>query len=140
MPRRRCPLASRAMETVRIDKWLWAVRLFKTRGIAAHACESGGVKHEGRVMKASSMLRGGERLELPFAEGPGTRVVRVVELIDRRVAAPQARAACEDLTPPDVAELRRQWQAARSHRMEGEQGRPTKRKRREIEKGRGFFE
>lgn len=128
------------METVRVDKWLWAVRLFKTRGVAARACESGRVKCEGRILKASSTLRGGERIELPFPEGPGTRMVRVAGLIEKRVGAPQARLACEDLTPPDVVEARRQWQQNRSHRKEGEQGRPTKRKRREMEDKRGFFE
>ncbi|BCX48770.1 ribosomal 50S subunit-recycling heat shock protein [Haloferula helveola] len=128
------------MEGVRLDKWLWAVRLFKTRGLAAKACESGRVKGDGRVLKASTTLRGGELLELPYSDGPGTRVVRVLGLIERRVGAPLAREACEDITPEDVIELRRLWQADRSHRKEGEQGRPTKRKRREIEKRRGFFD
>lgn len=128
------------METVRLDKWMWAVRLFKTRGVAARACESGRVKCEGRVLKASSTLRGGEIIELPFPDGPGTRTVRVVELIEKRVGAPQARLACEDLTTPEVIEIRRNWQDSRSQRKEGEQGRPTKRKRREIEKRRGFFD
>jgi len=73
------------METVRLDKWMWAVRLFKTRGVAARACESGRVKSEGRVLKASSTLRGGEVIELPFPEGPGTLVVQVAELIERRL-------------------------------------------------------
>jgi len=128
------------MDSVRCDKWLWAVRLFKTRGLAGRACESGRVKCGGRILKAASVLRGGELLELPFPDGPGTRVVRVLGLIDRRVGAPQARECCEDLTPADVIEARRQWSAARSQRKEGDQGRPTKRKRREIEKRRGFFE
>lgn len=126
------------MESVRLDKWMWAVRLFKTRGLAARACESGRVKEGGRILKASSTLRGGELIELPFQEGPGTRVVRVTGLIDRRVGAPQAREACDDITPEDVIEARRLWSANRSHRKEGEQGRPTKKKRRDID--RGFFE
>lgn len=126
------------MDKVRLDKWMWAVRLFKTRGLAAKACESGRVKEGGRVMKASSILRGGEVLALPFQEGPGTRVVRVLALIERRVGAPQARAACEDITPEDVIEDRRLWNSDRTHRKEGDQGRPTKKKRRKID--RGFFE
>ena len=128
------------MDGVRVDKWLWAVRLFKTRGVAAKACESGRVKSDGRVLKAASLLRGGEVVELPFPEGPGTRVVRVTGLIGRRVGAREAAEACEDLTPADVLELRRGWGADRAGRQEGEQGRPTKRKRRELEKRRGFFE
>lgn len=128
------------MESVRIDKWMWAVRLFKTRSLAAKACERGRVKESGRVLKASSVLRGGELLELPFHEGPGTRVVRVLGLIERRVAAPEARQNCEDITPEDVIETRRLWSVDRKRRMEGEQGRPTKRRRREMEGGGGFFE
>ena len=96
------------------------------------------MKCEERSLKASSTLRGGELLELPFAEGPGTRVVRVLGLIEKRVSPPLAREACEDITPEDVLETRRQWSANRSHRMDGEQGRPTKKKRREMD--RGFFE
>ena len=126
------------MDKVRLDKWMWAVRLFKTRGLAAKACESGRVKEGGRVLKASSTLKGGELLELPFPEGPGTRVVCVMGLIERRVGAPQAREACEDITPEGVIEDRRLWSANRSHRKEGEQGRPTKKKRRNM--NRGFFE
>lgn len=127
-------------EPVRVDKWMWAVRLFKTRGLAAKACETGRVKAGERILKSSSELRGGELLELPFPEGPGTRTVRVLGLIEKRVGAPEARAACEEITPPDVVELRKRWQEDRTHRLVGEQGRPTKKNRREIDQHRGFFE
>ena len=127
------------MDSVRLDKWLWAVRLFKTRSLAAKACESGRVKHDGRPLKASNVLRGGELLEVPFPEGPGTRTVRVLGLIDRRVSAPLARQACEDVTPEAVLEARRLWSDARTHRKDGDQGRPTKKNRRDLERG-GFFE
>ena len=127
------------METVRLDKWLWAVRLFKTRSLAGKACESGRVKSDGRILKAASTLRGGEVIEMPFQEGPGTRVVRVLSLIDRRVSAQLAKESCEDVTPPDVIEVRRLWAEDRSTRKEGSQGRPTKKDRRDIERHR-FFE
>ncbi len=127
-------------EPVRVDKWMWAVRLFKTRGLAAKACETGRVKAGERILKSSSELRGGELLELPFPEGPGTRTVRVLGLIGKRVGAPEARAACEEITPQDVVELRKRWQEDRTHRLVGEQGRPTKKNRREIDRHRGFFE
>lgn len=128
------------MDSVRVDKWMWAVRLFKTRGLAAKACESGRVRTGERVFKASSELKGGELLELPFPEGPGTRVVRVLGLIDKRVGAPEARAACEEITPPEVIEARKIWSEGRAHRLIGEQGRPTKKNRRAMEEKRGFFE
>lgn len=127
------------MESVRLDKWMWSVRLFKTRGLAARACESGRVKSAGRVLKASSTLRGGEVLELPFPEGPGTRRVRVEELIDKRVGAAEAARCCSELTAADVVEARRLWRLDRRVRQEGDQGRPTKKRRREINRG-GFFE
>ncbi len=128
------------MDSVRVDKWMWAVRLFKTRGLAAKACESGRVRAGERVFKASTELRGGELLELPFPDGPGTRIVRVLGLIDKRVGAPEARAACEEVTPEEVVEQRKLWSEARSQRLVGDQGRPTKKNRRALEERRGFFE
>lgn len=128
------------MDSVRVDKWMWAVRLFKTRGLAAKACESGRVRCGERVFKASTELRGGELLELPFPDGPGTRLVQVLGLIDKRVGAPEARAACGEITPPEVIEQRRIWSEARSQRLAGDQGRPTKKNRRALEQKRGFFE
>lgn len=128
------------MDSVRVDKWLWAVRLFKTRGLAAKACESGRVRSGERILKAASELRGGELLELPFPEGPGTRVVRVLGLIDKRVGAPEARAACEEITAPEVIEQRKIWLEGRALRQVGDQGRPTKKNRRALEERRGFFE
>lgn len=128
------------MESVRVDKWMWAVRLFKTRGLAAKACETGRVKAGERVFKPASELRGGELLELPFPEGPGTRTVRVLGLIEKRVGPPEARAACEEITPPEVLEQRKIWNESRAHRLVGDQGRPTKKNRREIDQRRGFFE
>lgn len=126
------------MEEVRLDKWLWAVRLFKTRGLAAKACEGGKVKVGERVLKASSDLRGGELIELPFAEGPGTRLVRVLALIEKRVSAPEARQACEDLTPSETLDLRKTWTEARALRQDGEQGRPTKKNRRDRDLYHGY--
>jgi ribosome-associated heat shock protein Hsp15 len=127
-------------EAVRVDKWLWAVRLFKTRSQAAKACEASRVKSGEKILKPASELKGGELLELPYPEGPGTRTVRVLGLIEKRVGAPEARLACEEITPPEVIEQRKIWTESRMHRLEGDQGRPTKRNRREIEKNRGFFE
>ncbi|MEM1082834.1 MAG: S4 domain-containing protein [Verrucomicrobiota bacterium] len=126
------------METVRLDKWMWAVRLFKTRSLAARACESGRVKSAGRVLKASTALLGDEVIELPFSDGPGTRVVKVLELIEKRVGAQQARECCEDRTPEDFIEARRVWALDRSARKEGSQGRPTKKNRRQIDRHRFF--
>ena len=128
------------METVRADKWLWSVRLFKTRGIAAKACDSGRVKRNGTTLKPASALRAGDLLEVPFPTGPGTRRVRVVEVIDKRVSAPRAAECCDDVTPQGEIDQRVQELRERRHRREGEQGRPTKRKRRQLGEPGGFFE
>jgi ribosome-associated heat shock protein Hsp15 len=132
--------ASSPMDTVRTDKWLWAVRLFKTRGLAAKACESGRVKRAGHALKPASPLRAGDLLEVPFPDGPGTRVVRVVEPITQRVGAPRAHECCEDLTPPAVLEARIAARKERGERLEGQQGRPTKQQRRERDQHHRFFE
>ena len=129
-----------AMDSVRADKWLWAVRLFKTRGLAAKACDGGRVKRDGRSLKPGARLHRGDILAVPFPSGPGTRTVRVVELIDRRVGAPRAAECCEDLTPPEEIDARVAALGARRRRREGEQGRPTKRDRRRFGKPGGFFQ
>jgi len=129
-----------AMDAVRVDKWLWAVRMFKTRGLAAKACDGGRVKREGRSLKPASQLRAGDILTAPFPSGPGVRTLRVVELIDKRVGAPRAAECCEDLTPAAMLDERVAALKERGRRREGEQGRPTKRDRRRSGKGGGFFQ
>ena len=122
---------------VRTDKWLWAVRFFKTRGIAAEMCEAGKVRRGEHLLKAASTLRVGDVVELPFPEGPGTRVVRVSGLIERRVAATEARQCYEETTDPSVFEQQRLWHEAR---RDAPKGRPTKKDRRDMGRIRGFWD
>jgi ribosome-associated heat shock protein Hsp15 len=124
-------------DTARTDKWLWATRFFKTRGLAAEMCAAGKVKRLGHVIKASTSLRPGDVLEIPFPEGPGKRTVRVVILSDKRLGASQARVCYEESTAPEIFEAQRNWHVARS---DGMRGRPTKKDRREMNRIRGFFE
>ena len=82
-------------------------------------------------------------IETPFHDRMSTpellqQFVATIPL--KRVGAPEARLACEEITPAEVIEQRKLWSESRMHRQEGEQGRPTKKNRREIEKRRGFFE
>lgn len=121
----------------RIDKWLWAVRLFKTRAIAAEMCAAGKVKRAGHALKAASTPHPGDVLEIPFPEGPGLRHIVVIAVIQKRVGGPEARACFEELTSEEVFEGQRQWHLARA---EGMRGRPTKKDRREMNRIRGFFE
>jgi ribosome-associated heat shock protein Hsp15 len=124
-------------DAARCDKWLWAARLFKTRGLAAEMCAAGKVKRRGRALKASSALHPGDVLEVPFPEGPGTRSITVLALVEQRLGAPEARACYEESTAPEGLSARVEWQQAR---RDGLRGRPTKKNRRLIERHRGFFE
>jgi len=124
-------------ESVRIDKWLWATRFFKTRSLAAKSCTAGKVKRSAQALKPAATVQTGEILEIPFPEGPGHRTVRVLGLIEQRVSAPLAQACYEDQTPPEVYEALKAWSLAR---QEAGKGRPTKKDRRTMGRIRGFFE
>ena len=128
------------MESVRVDKWLWAVRMFKTRGLAAKACEGGKVKRSGRSLKPAGQLRVDDVIKVPFPTGPGVRTLRVVELIEKRVGAPRAAGCFEELTPQQTIDERIEFLRDRKNRREGEQGRPNKRDRRNMRKPGGFFQ
>ena len=124
-------------DSARADKWLWAARFFKTRGLAAEMCAAGKVKRAGNLLKAASTLHPGDVLEIPFPEGPGTRTVAVLAVIEKRVGAPEARACYEERTAPEIFEAQRAWHLARN---EGLRGRPTKKDRRQMNRIRGFFD
>ena len=124
-------------DSIRADKWLWATRFCKTRGLAADACMTGKVKRNGHPLKPASPVQPGDLLEIPFNEGPGVRRISVKAVIEKRVGAPEAQACYEDLTPPEVYEALKLWLAAK---REAAKGRPTKRDRREIDKIHGFWD
>ncbi len=110
------------MESVRVDKWLWAARMFKHRGTASTACVAGHVKINGNTAKASKLLRIGDRVEV-LTPG-GRRVLEVVALGDRRGPASEAQKLFHDHTPPEVPEP--------GPRRERGAGRPSKRDRRQL--------
>jgi ribosome-associated heat shock protein Hsp15 len=123
------------METLlsmRIDKWLWAARAFKTRSLAADACDGGKVDINGEAAKPAKQVRGSDRVEITV--GDGRRILKVVGLSERRGPAPEARLLYEDLTPPAPPRIR---QARPPYREPGA-GRPTKRERREIDRLRDY--
>ncbi len=128
-------------ESTRVDKWLWAARLYKTRSLAAKACTAGHVKRGGTSMKAASAIRVGDQIEIPFPDGPGTRTISVAAILSRRVSAAEAALAYNDLTSPAVLEARRLHALDRRERHPEAPGRPTKRQRRSIERlHRGYFD
>lgn len=121
------------MDKVRIDKWLWSVRIFKSRTIAADACKEGKVKLNGAVAKSSQLIQVGDCLEVK-KEGFNMQY-KVLNLIEKRVGAPIAQACYEDLTPAEEMNKYKDWfvgKAGAEYREKGA-GRPTKKERREID-------
>jgi ribosome-associated heat shock protein Hsp15 len=114
---------------LRIDKWLWAARVFKTRSLAAAACAGGKVDVNDEAAKPARLVRAGDVVKVTLPQGR-RRVVKVASLDDRRGAATAARALYEDLTPPEPARPRL---APPPYRPPGA-GRPTKRERREVDR------
>ena len=114
---------------MRLDKWLWAARVFKTRSIAATACDGGKVDVNDQSAKPAKALRPGDviRVTLPLGR---RRILKVATLGDRRGSATLARTLYEDLTPPEPPRPR--W-ARPPARLQGA-GRPTKRERRAIDR------
>ena len=118
---------------VRLDKWLWAARFFKTRAVAVDAIAKNRVEVNGKPAKPSKDLRVGDTLTLREPGMPG-REVRVLGLSEIRGPAPVAQQLYEDTAASLAAR-----EAAREHRRQGvepaqaiEHGRPTKRDRRQL--------
>jgi ribosome-associated heat shock protein Hsp15 len=118
-------------EGIRIDKWLWSVRLFKTRSQATEACRSGKARMEGIIVKPSREVRPGDVISLSFP--PMIRTVRVTAIPANRVSAKLVPGLMEDLTPPEEFEKLKLAHAPGFEYRERGIGRPTKRHRREIE-------
>ncbi len=113
------------MESTRVDRWLWAVRLTKTRPDAAAACRGGHVRVNDRPAKAATTVSPGD--EVRVRAGGLTRIVEVVRVIQKRVGATDAATCFIDRTPPPPVE-------APVARRERGAGRPTKRDRRILDR------
>ncbi|BCO27888.1 heat shock protein 15 [Rhodoferax lithotrophicus] len=122
------------MERLRIDKWLWAARFYKTRSLASEEINKGHVQVNGAVVKPARELQRGDSVQL--RNGPVTRTVTVLDLSDKRGPAPQAAWLYQETA--ESVQLRQH--AAEQRRLAPEpalaltQGRPTKRERRDTEK------
>ena len=118
---------------VRVDKWLWAVRVYKTRTAASKACDDGQVSINDATAKPSSRVEVGD--VVTARRGDRVIVHAVVETIEKRVSAARAATCFEDRSPPPAP--RRDPTTAVFARRDRGAGRPTKRDRREIERLRG---
>lgn len=121
-------------ESVRIDSWIWSVRLVKTRSMGATACKGGHVRVNGHNVKPSHSVRVGDEVRL--RQENRERIVIVKRLISKRVGAPVAVQCYVDNSPPPPP---REAVAPAGIRDRGT-GRPTKRDRRELERLRGLME
>ena len=120
------------MESARIDKWLWAGRLFKTRSQATAACRGGKVKIEEMVVKPSREIKVNDVIQLQV--GGFSKTVRVTGLLNNRVSARLAVEYMEDITPEEEIEKRRLMKDVNYERRERGTGRPTKKQRRLIDR------
>lgn len=120
-----------ASETERVDKWLWTVRLFRTRSLATDACRAGSVAVNGQPAKASREVRAGEMVVV--RQGLIHRTLAVLGVPRTRVSAKIVAGYCDDRTPPEEFEkVRRQPVQQFLARAKGA-GRPTKRDRRLLD-------
>ncbi len=119
------------MTEVRIDKWLWAVRIFKTRTIASEACRLGRVTVGGQKIKSSRTVHVGEIIEV--RKPPVTYSFRVLALADQRMGAKLTPGFVENVTPPEQLEiLQLNRLSGFIDRAKG-LGRPTKKDRRDLD-------
>ncbi len=124
------------MTAVRLDKWLWAVRLFKTRAKATHFCRLGKVKINGALAKASREIVPGDVIEIKYNEY--TRSIRVKELLKNRVGAKLVEIYMEDITEPDELEKLRIHRSMKTEFRPRGTGRPTKKERRIMDGFKGY--
>lgn len=115
----------------RLDKWLWAARIFKTRSIAADACKNGRVMLNGVKLKPSRMVKEGEIIQV--RKPPVTYSFKVLKAIQNRVGAKLVPEVLENVTPPDQYELLEMNRISGFVGRARGTGRPTKKERRELD-------
>ena len=118
-------------EKLRIDKYLWAIRLFKTRTLATEACKAGRVKMNGQNIKPSAIVKPGDVYQV--SKGIEKKVIEVVELLYNRVEAKIAVTKYKDITPLEETHAFKSAFHAPVLKRDRGAGRPTKRDRREID-------
>jgi ribosome-associated heat shock protein Hsp15 len=129
------------MTKVRVDKWLWSVRIYKSRTIATDACKSGKVKVAGNSVKPSYQIAEGDVIAVK-KEG-FTFEFRALQLIEKRVGAPIAIGCYEDITPAAEKTKYEAWflnATPTNEKRERGSGRPTKKDRRDIDVAKGAYD
>lgn len=120
---------------IRIDKWLWSIRIYKTRTLSTKSCDQGNVKIADVNVKASYKIKVGDVVVVKT--NPLKKTLKVITLIEKRVSAEVAQACYEDISPEEDKiihnSLKNAFLLPNAYRTKGE-GRPTKRDRRTIDK------
>jgi len=119
------------MGEARLDKWLWAVRIFKTRSIAAEACKKGRVSLNGNLVKAAHMVKENDVVQV--RKPPITYSFKVLQAIEKRVGAKLVAQMMENVTTPDQLEILEMSKISGFINRAKGTGRPTKKERRELD-------
>lgn len=119
------------MPEARIDKWMWAVRIFKTRTIAAEACKKGRVTINGSQVKAARMIKPNDVIQVK--KPPIIYSFKVLQAIEKRVGAKLVPEVMENVTTPDQYELLEMSKVSGFVDRARGTGRPTKKDRRSLE-------
>lgn len=119
-------------ESIRIDKYLWAIRAFKTRSQATDACKGGKIKMDGIAAKASREIKIGDVIE--FKVGQLNKKIRVTQILKNRVAASIAVQHYEDLTSPEEYERIQFIHEMKTETRDRGTGRPSKKDRRDLDR------
>lgn len=121
------------LEKMRVDRWLWSARLYKTRNMASEACKKNWVKINDQPLKASKEIRKGDIISVKI--GPLQKVVRIEDLSQRRLSASLAKNLLSDLTTPEAYEKAKEVGKRLTLRITNKKGtgRPTKKQRRDLE-------
>lgn len=127
-------------DKVRIDKYLWAIRIFKSRTLSTDACKEGKVKLHEENAKPSALVTIGDIIDV-VKDGFKLKY-KVVQLIEKRVSPILAKPCYEDLTPEEEINKYKSWFIGKGgpERRERGAGRPTKRDRREIDEFKDYYE
>jgi ribosome-associated heat shock protein Hsp15 len=123
-------------ESVRIDKWLWAVRLFKSRSLATEECKKGHVVIDGIPVKPSRIPKIGDVVQV--RKNPIIYSYKVMGLIGKRISAKLVSAYMEDITPPEVLDILEIRKKMNQFDRDRGTGRPTKKDRRDLDRLRSF--
>lgn len=116
---------------VRIDKWLWAVRLYKTRSLATEECGKGRVMIDGMPAKASREIKVGDKVQI--RKPPIVRTYEVLDIAEKRMAAKLTEGFVRDITPAEQLEILEMQKHMSWFQRDKGAGRPTKKERRDLD-------